>query len=125
MVNELLGAICLWEPNFWGPFVHGDQIFGDHLSMGTNLAGDHLSSGTELYGDRLSRGTNFLRTVCPGGPNCIGTICPEGPINWGPFVLGDQKWGTGSLGTKSVWDQMSCNLEKCPPLNSFTFFEKT
>ena len=41
----------------WGPFVHGDRIFGYHLSM-----------GTELVGDRLSRGTNQLGTMCLG-PN--------------------------------------------------------
>ena len=61
----------IWGPNWlgtklvrdqigWGPFVHGDQIFGDHLSR-----------GTELVGDRLSRGTNQLGTNC-GGPNVRG-----------------------------------------------------
>ena len=35
---------------------YGDQIFGDHLSM-----------GTEFDGDRLSRGINFMGIVCPGG----------------------------------------------------------
>ena len=38
----------------WGPFVQGDHIFGDHLSM-----------GSELDGDRLSRGINFMGN--PGG----------------------------------------------------------
>ena len=40
----------------WGPFVHGDQSFGDHLSVGTEFVGDHLS-----------RGINFIGIVCPGG----------------------------------------------------------
>ena len=35
---------------------YGDQIFGDHLSM-----------GTEFDGDRLSRGINFMGIICPGG----------------------------------------------------------
>ena len=39
-----------------GPFVQGDQIFGDHLSM-----------VTEFDGDRLSRGINFKGIVCSGG----------------------------------------------------------
>ena len=28
----------------WGPFVHGDRILGDHLSMGTE------SGGPEIWG---------------------------------------------------------------------------
>ena len=40
----------------WGPFVQEVQIFGDHLSM-----------GTEFDGDCLSRGINFMVTICPGG----------------------------------------------------------
>ena len=39
----------------WGPFIQGDQIFGDHLYM-----------ETEFDGDRLSRGINFMGIVCPG-----------------------------------------------------------
>ena len=39
----------------WGPFVQGDQIFGDHLSMGTK------------FDDCLSRGINFKGIICPGG----------------------------------------------------------
>ena len=35
---------------------YGDQIIGDHLSI-----------GTEFDGDRLSRGINFMGIVCPGG----------------------------------------------------------
>jgi hypothetical protein len=72
--------------------------------MGTKLAGDRIGWGPNWLG------TNFLGTVCPGGPNCMGTICPEGPINWGPFVQGDRKGGTGSPGTKCVRDQMSLIL---------------
>ena len=48
-----------------------------------------------------------METVCPGGSNWLGTICPWGPNFWGPFVLGDRKWGTGSPGIKWVRDQMS------------------
>ena len=48
-------TICLG-----GPYVHGDQILGDHSPM-----------GTELVGDRLSKGTNQLGTKC-GGPNVQG-----------------------------------------------------
>ena len=33
-----------------------DQIFGEHLSMGTEFDEDHLS-----------RGINFMGIVCPGG----------------------------------------------------------
>ena len=58
----------------WGPFVQGDQIFGDHLSRGTKFDGDCLSRGTKLVGDYLSRGTEFLGTT------------------WGQEV-GDQKSG--------------------------------
>ena len=43
-------------PNWLGPFVQGDQILGDHLSMGTEFVGDHLC-----------RGINFMGIVCPGG----------------------------------------------------------
>ena len=52
-----------WLPNLMyhsGPegstIVHEYQIFGDHLSMGTEFVGDHLS-----------RGINFMGIVCPGG----------------------------------------------------------
>jgi hypothetical protein len=40
----------------WGPFVQGDQIFGDYLFMGTKFVGDHLSKGID-----------FMGIVCPGG----------------------------------------------------------
>ena len=39
----------------WGPFVCGDQMFEDHLSMG------------KFVGGHLSRGVNFMRIICPGG----------------------------------------------------------
>ena len=52
----------------WGPFVHGDQIFGDCLSRGTNFLGDHLSMGTNCLGDHLSMGTKWAGTVCSWGP---------------------------------------------------------
>ena len=55
------------------PFVQGDRIFGDHLSMGAELAGDHLS-----------RGTNQLGTNCGGpnvqGPYAFGTKCVTAKI---------------------------------------------
>ena len=51
----------------WGPFVQGDQILGDHLSMGTKFDGDCLSRQTKLVGDHLSMGTEFLGTICPWG----------------------------------------------------------
>ena len=57
----------VWDQIGWGPFVHGDQIFGDHLSMGTNFDGDRLSRGTKLVGDHLSLGTEFFGTICPWG----------------------------------------------------------
>ena len=44
------------KPNFGGPFIHGNQNVGDHLSM-----------ATEFDGDCLSRGINFMGIVCPGG----------------------------------------------------------
>ena len=50
-----------------GPFVNGDRIFGDHLSVGTNFDGDRLSRGTKLVGDHLSLGTKFFGTICPWG----------------------------------------------------------
>ena len=78
-------------------------------SMGTKLVGDHLSRGTKFLGTICPLGPNLMGTVCPGGPNCLGTICPWGPNFWGPFVYGDRKWGTGSLGIKWVRDQMSCS----------------
>ena len=53
----------------WGPFVHGDRIFGDHLFMRTELVGDCLSWGTK---------TNKFGTNC-GGPNVRG-----------PYVFWDQ-----------------------------------
>ena len=40
----------------WGPFVQGEQIFRDHLSM-----------GTEFDGDRFSRGIVFMGIFCLGG----------------------------------------------------------
>ena len=111
-----------------GPFVQGNQILGDHLSMGTcssvvkvhwkaldnnfsnNFSWDSLrgsrNTSTELVVDHLFRGTKFWGTICPWGPNLIGTICPGGTILWGSFVQEDRKWGTGSLGIKWIWDQM-------------------
>ena len=84
----------------WGPFVQGDQICGDHLSMGNKFVGTICPWGPNLMG-----------TVCPGGPNWLGTICPWGPNFWGPFVHGDRKWGTGSPGIKWVRDQLSRSLQ--------------
>ena len=39
----------------YGSFVLGNQIFGDHLSI-----------GTKFDGDRLSRGISFMGIICPG-----------------------------------------------------------
>ena len=45
-------------PNYWGPFVNGDQLLGDHLSMGTELVRDRLSRGPinwgPIVGDQMS-----------------------------------------------------------------------
>ena len=42
----------------WGPFVQGDQIFGDHLSMGTELVGAVCPEGPinwgPIVGDQMS-----------------------------------------------------------------------
>ena len=37
--------------NFWGPFIHGDQIFGDHLSMGTG-SGEPEVWGSNGFGTK-------------------------------------------------------------------------
>ena len=58
--GQAVGIWKYWNHIGWGPFVRGHQIFGNHLSM-----------GTELVRDRLSRGTNKLGTNC-GGPNVQG-----------------------------------------------------
>ena len=60
-------SVIDWSQIGWGPFVQGDQIFGDHLSRGTKFDGDRLSRGTKLVGDHLSMGTKFLGTICPWG----------------------------------------------------------
>ena len=36
-----------------GPFVHGDRIFGDRLSSGTEYVGDHLSRGSIFGGPEV------------------------------------------------------------------------
>ena len=41
----------------WGPFVQGDKISGDHMSMETEFDGDRLSRGTESGGPEV-RGSN-------------------------------------------------------------------
>ena len=56
----------------WGPFVQGDQIFGDHLSR-----------GTKFDGDRLSRGINFMGIVCLGGQE-VGDQKSRDQIGSGP-----------------------------------------
>ena len=59
----------------WGPFVQGDQIFWDHLSMGTEFDGDRLSSvqGDQFYGNCLFRGQEVeewtFRDQIGSGPN--------------------------------------------------------
>ena len=51
----------------WGPFVQGDQIFGDHLTRGTIFLGTICPWGPKFDGDRLSSGINFMGIICPGG----------------------------------------------------------
>ena len=58
----------------WGPFVQEVQIFGDHLSM-----------GTEFDGDCLSRGINFMVTICPGGQE-VGDQKSGNQMGSGPNV---------------------------------------
>ena len=59
-------VFCPWGPNIWGPFV-----YGDHLSMGTELAVDRIG----------------------GGPNFGGPFVQGDHIVWGPFVQRDQLIG--------------------------------
>ena len=51
----------------WGPFVHGDQFFGDSLSIRTLLFGDRLSMGTESLetevGDQMDLGPIALQPI--------------------------------------------------------------
>ena len=57
-----------WVGRGWGPFVLGDQIFGDHLYMGTEFDGVGLSKGIVIKGckevgerktrDQMSKETN-------------------------------------------------------------------
>jgi hypothetical protein len=56
----------------WGPFVLGDQIFGDHLSMGT---------------------------ICPWEPNLMGTICQGGSTFWDRLSQGTGSGGTEVRGS--------------------------
>ena len=57
-----------------GLFVQGDQILGDHLSMGTEFVGDHFLQGDRFYGDCLSMGTGS-RGPEVRGSNGFGTKC--------------------------------------------------
>ena len=63
----------------WGPFVRGDQNFGDHLSM-----------GTEFDGDRLSSGINFMGIICPGGQE-VGDRKSGDQMGSGPNVSQTKK----------------------------------
>ena len=73
-----------------GPFVQGDQIFGDHLSKGTKLVGDHLSMGT-----------NFLGTICPWGQEVgdrkSGDQMGSGPNESQPYSLPNDEDPNDSL----------------------------
>ena len=77
----------------WGRFVQGDQIFWNHLSM-----------GTEFDGDRCFKGINFMRVICPGRPevrelngfgtklvaaNMVSIVCPTVGIE----LIDLQKYG--------------------------------
>ena len=78
-------------------------MFGDRLSMGTDLDGDRLSSGTNFlgpivqgdrkWGDLLSIGTKCLGTGCGGpevrGSNGFGTKCVAAQIL--PYVSEERK----------------------------------
>ena len=78
--QNILGTICPGGPNWLGPFVHGDRIFWDHLSMGTELVGDCLSRETEFF----------------------GTICPWGQEVGGPEVGGPEVRGSNGFGIKCI-----------------------
>ena len=73
--TEYLGTICPEGPFVqryqigWGPFVHGDRILGDHLSIGTELVGDHLFRGTSQLG------TNCGRPNVRGPPYAFWSKC--------------------------------------------------
>ena len=56
----------------WRPFVQGDQILGDHLSMRTEFVGDHLS-----------REIDFMGIICPGGQE-VGDRKSGDKIGLGP-----------------------------------------
>ena len=74
-----------------GPFFLDDQIFVDHLPM-----------GTKFDGDRLSRGINFIGIICSGGQkvgdrksvdqNGLGTKCIATGI--GRWSIMDKIWST-------------------------------
>ena len=85
MVTELVGS----------PFLQGDQIFGDYLSMGTKFDEDYLSRGTKLVGDHLSRGTKFFGTICPWGQEVgdrkSGDQMGFGPNVWQPTIMVHEK----------------------------------
>ena len=57
---SILGTFVQRDQISWGPFVHGDQIFGDHLSMGTELVGGLFVHRNQSIGDQL------WGTKCPG-----------------------------------------------------------
>jgi hypothetical protein len=54
----------------WGPFVQRDQIFGNHLPMGTEFDGDHLSSEINFMGIVVQKDRKF-RDQMGLGPNAL------------------------------------------------------
>ena len=60
-----MGTICPEGPNFLGPFVHGTEFVGDHLSRGINFMGIVCPGGQEVgdqkSGDQIGLGTNVLQ----------------------------------------------------------------
>ena len=82
--GHLYVTVTQLVPNAYGPWTLGppqlnvgiwkyrDQIFVDHLSI-----------GTKFDGDRLSRGVNFCGNVFPGGQQ-VGDWKSEDQIGSGP-----------------------------------------
>ena len=58
-----LGTICPGGPNFGGPFVHGDRGGWGPFVQGNQFYGDRLSRGTGSRGPEV-RGSNGFGTKC-------------------------------------------------------------
>ena len=64
---DWLGAICPWGPNFWGPFVQGDQIWWEPFVQGDQIGWGPFVHEDQIFGDHLSMGTGI------GGPEVRGS----------------------------------------------------